>query len=194
MLEEVGGFGFGGVELAELFEDFTALFEFVFGDEAAGETATGLVEVGVVACLGGEFSFEAFGEGFDSVFVGEAVVSFGEGDIAFFKGEFGEDAIGFEEAPAVSDEVEEFVAGDFEFGTGYHVVDLFEVKIAVNGTGRGFESEFSLGDFFQGEESGLPVGGFGEASLATGAGFSGVRLAAAEISALRISTLSFFAR
>ncbi len=170
MFEEIIRFGFGGVELAELFEDFPAFIQFVFGDEAAGETATGFVEVGVVAFGDGEFAFEAFGEGFDPGFVGEAVVSFGEGNVSLFEGEFGEDTIGFEEAPAVGDEVEEFIAGDFEFRSGDHVVDLFEVEITVNRTGRGFEGEFSLADFFQGEESGFPIGGFGESSASPRAG------------------------
>lgn len=162
LLQEVEGFGFLGVEFEELLEDFAAFGEIIFGDEAACESASRFVEVGVVALVSGEFSLEASGESIEAVFVGEAVVPLGEGDVAVFEGEFSKDAVGFEEASAVGDEVEEFIAGDFEFGTGDHGVDFLEVEIAFESTGGGFEGEFPFGDFFQAEEGGLPVGGCGE--------------------------------
>lgn len=45
VLEQVDGFRFGGIKLQELFENFSSLGEFILGDQAACESATGAIEV-----------------------------------------------------------------------------------------------------------------------------------------------------
>ena len=125
---------FRRIEFEQLLQNFSGRLNFLPRDQAAGQSPSGRIKMGIVTLLARQLPSKIQRQPIQPILVGKREMPFCQGDIFVLEGQFGELDVSFQESAAVGNEIQQFVAGDLKFPAGANLEDLRHVQVAIERT------------------------------------------------------------